>query len=107
MTIKQISVSEVAALLSLKDVVIVDIRDARSFSLGHLPDAAHVTNNNMRQFVLSLSETQAILVYGYSGEASSRITAQFFVDSGFRDVYCLEGGYAAWQAARASAEEAV
>jgi rhodanese-related sulfurtransferase len=49
----------------------------------------------LAQALAQLDPDALYLIYGYLGE-DSRTSAQRMVEAGFKNVYALEGGFAAW-----------
>ena len=96
---------QVAALMDRDGLLILDIRDERSFAVGHLSGARYLSNANMQETLLSTDKNRPILIYCYHGNAS-QACASMFADFGFREVYDLIGGYEGWRAAF-SGEEAL
>lgn len=76
--------------------VMVDIRDAQSYGVGHVPDAVHLTNETLSDFVQQTEFDQPVMVMCYHG-ISSRNAAQYLLSLGFEAVYSVDGGYEAWQ----------
>jgi thiosulfate/3-mercaptopyruvate sulfurtransferase len=93
---RRINIEEAEALLRRDDVLLVDVRDAKSFGKAHIKGAEHVSITNLSTVVEGTAKSRAILVYCYHGHAS-REYAQVFSDFGFAEVYSLDGGYEGWQ----------
>jgi rhodanese-related sulfurtransferase len=80
---------------------IVDVRSPSEFSRGHLPGAANLPLNNLRETVHMLDREKKVLVYcqvGYRGYLAYRILSQMGfdvvnLDGGFKSV--MEGGHEA------------
>lgn len=87
---------ELKATLADKQYVIVDIRDANSFALGHIPGAIHLTNDNIADFIREADLDAPTVVCCYHG-VSSQPAAEFLVSQDFSDVYSLDGGFVHWQ----------
>ncbi|NRB22357.1 thiosulfate sulfurtransferase GlpE [Shewanella sp.] len=85
---------------SHSDIQIVDIRDAASFTSGHIEGAINLNNENFASFVAEANMDQPLIVICYHG-ISSQGAAQYLVEQGFDDVYSLDGGYQAWHQAHA------
>lgn len=87
-----------AVLEKLADgaVTVVDIRDPQSFAAGHPPQARHVHNENVQDFIASADKDKPLIVFCYHGY-SSQSAAAFFRQQGFREVYSVRGGYSAWR----------
>ena len=96
-TYQDISISNALWILKNKSCIVVDIRDQQSYLQGHLPRAVRFSNKLFHQIRMQEQWQSPILVYCYQG-LSSKEVAQIFCDSGFINVYSLEGGYSAWQA---------
>ena len=76
-------------------VKVLDIRDERSFSEGHINFAQHLDNANFSEFLQSTDSAESIIVYCYHGIMSQGVAAHL-IENGFVDVYSLNGGYEAW-----------
>ena len=74
---------------------IIDIRDEMSFNNGHIPNALHIDNSNLAQFIDSADQELPLLIYCYHGN-SSQSAAQMLAQQGFSEVYSVDGGYDAW-----------
>ncbi|MGL9759988.1 MAG: thiosulfate sulfurtransferase GlpE [Symbiopectobacterium sp.] len=79
-----------------KHGLMVDIRDAQSYATRHVPQALHLTNETLSDFVRKAELDQPVMVMCYHG-ISSRNTAQYLLSLGFEVVYSVDGGYEAWQ----------
>ncbi|BDX04546.1 thiosulfate sulfurtransferase GlpE [Planctobacterium marinum] len=82
---------------------IYDIRDPGSFTTGHIPGAAHLTNDNIQQEITETPVNTPVVICCYHG-ISSQQAAQYFVAQGFTDVYSMDGGFEAWRNAGADTE---
>ena len=91
---KEISINEAKEILA-SDIYLLDIRDYESFSASHIDGAAHISNNNIDDFVATADKTKTTIIYCYKG-ISSRDAAQYLCDIGFSDVYSMQGGYEQW-----------
>lgn len=76
--------------------VMVDIRDAQSYAAGHVPQAVHLTNETLADFVREAELDHPVMVMCYHG-ISSRNAAQYLLSLGFDAVYSVDGGFEAWQ----------
>jgi len=79
-----------------EQAVVVDIRDAGSFSTGAIKGSQPLTNDNVQTFVEQTDKQLPVVVCCYHGN-SSQSAAQFLVEQGFSDVYSLQGGYELWK----------
>jgi rhodanese-related sulfurtransferase len=88
------------------NMVIVDVRDAASYAIGHLPNATDMPYVNDFQFkseitsVLSGKENSEIVVYcnGDGCELAS-MASSVLIENGFTKVYWIPDGYGGWVAA--------
>ena len=88
-----ISPTEAITLLGCEDnVSVFDVRDLASYRLGHLADAAHLTEDRLPAWFRRLAKDQPVLIYCYKGHAS-RTFAQMFADFRFTRVFSVDGGY--------------
>jgi thiosulfate sulfurtransferase len=96
MTFQTIDIDLGKQLIDEKDVLIVDIRDAISYGSCHIENAHHVDGSNVEDFVRNSDKSRPLLVYCYHGHTSQG-AAEYFVDSGFTEVYSLDGGFESWR----------
>ena len=91
---KRISIVEAQGLMS-DGATIVDVRDPQSYSMHHIDNAVHVSNENIQQFIDDTDKTKPLIIYCYRGN-SSQDAAQYLSDKGFLDVYSMDGGFEEW-----------
>jgi len=89
-------VSELHQVLADKTHVVVDIRDAASFQQGHIPNAIHLTNETLADFLREADPDAPVVVCCYHGHSSQQ-AAQYLVSQDFTQVYSLDGGFSQWQ----------
>ncbi len=95
MNFYRISVEEARQLLSDGEITVLDVRDEQSYAEGHLPNAIHVKEINMEDFLENQNKETPLLIYCYHGN-SSIPAAAYFADKGFSLTYSMDGGYEAW-----------
>ncbi len=93
---QRIDVAGAETLLSRRDPLVLDARDAGSFAKSRIDGAQPVSSANLGAVIGATAKTRPILIYCYHGNAS-REYAQTFSDFGFMEVYSLDGGYEAWR----------
>ena len=93
---KHINSQQLIELQSNSDVQIVDIRDPQSYSMGHIPSAFLLDNNNVAQYIAAADLSKPLVVCCYHGN-SSQGAAQYLAEQGFSDVYSLDGGFEIWK----------
>lgn len=97
---KGISPAQLTALINGENALVVDVSPLNDFEKGHVPGAKHVA---MSQFdpeskLLAKVKDLPVAIVCKSGVTSGQ-AAKRLVKAGFKRVYSLEGGTAAWQQA--------
>ena len=77
------------------ETTIIDVRDPESYSMGHIENAVHVSNENILQFIDGANKSRPLIIYCYRGN-SSQDAAKYLSDKGFLDVYSMDGGFEEW-----------
>ena len=95
MSFKCISIKEAKSLIEKDDLILIDIRDYKSFSKGHIEKAIHVEDLNIDNFLKDKDKNETILIYCYHGY-SSQSAAKFFSHHGFKNVFSMDEGYSGW-----------
>jgi len=90
-----IGVGEAQDLMSRGDALLLDVRDAASFSRGHIDGAQHVAMIGLTTVIQGTAKSRPIVICCYHGHAS-REYAQILSDFGFAKVYSVDGGYQSW-----------
>lgn len=85
---------------SLPDAPIIDVRTPGEFAQGHLLNALNYDWNggNFEQQISHLDKNKPVFVYCQSGRRSASAAAKMR-ESGFKEVYELDGGILAWRSA--------
>ena len=96
--IKQIDVHQVKQLEKKDSATIVDIRDPASFKAGHIPNAIHLSDETVEQFITDTDKNKPLVVYCYHG-ISSQGAAAYFSEKGFKEASSMRGGFEAWLSA--------
>lgn len=73
---------------------VFDVRDAAAYRQGHLPSAAHLTQDRLPAWFRRLAKDQPVVIYCYHGNASKTF-AQMFIDFRFTKVFSIDGGFEA------------
>lgn len=89
-----------AVKLINNDAVVIDLRSADAFALGHIVKARNIPLDELaaRQEQLAAAKNKPIVAVCQTGPASTK-AADTLRKSGFESVYGLKGGMAAWGAA--------
>ena len=76
--IKQIDVHQAKQLEENDSATIVDIRDPASFNAGHIPNAIHLSDGTVDQFLIDTDKNKPLVVYCYHGISSQGAGGVFF-----------------------------
>jgi len=85
-----------------EDVVVLDVRTAREFESGHIPDAVNVpladlpTRLKAVDADLAALKSEPIFIH-CNAEARAAKGARTLRDAGFTDVSVINGGFTAWR----------
>lgn len=74
---------------------LVDVRSPGEYALGHIPGAENVPVEEITRIADGWDKASAVIVCCASGSRSSNVAA-WLAGAGFRKVYNLRGGLAAW-----------
>ena len=95
---KAIEPAEAHDLMQKGPITIVDIRDPASFKAGHIPNAIHLSDSTVEQFIIDTDKNKPLVVYCYHG-ISSQGAAAYFSEKGFKEASSMRGGFEAWLSA--------
>ncbi len=93
--IKTLSPEEAQQLIIRGECDVVDVREAREWSRGHLPGARSVSFDRLRQSPKA-TLTRDNVIFVCSAGVRSQAAAKVAVESGFSNVYNLSGGTRSW-----------
>ena len=98
--IADVSVTEFQALVAQNDGIILDVRTPDEIAQGHIGGASmlNIYDEDFERKLNLMQKDKPIYVYCRSGGRSSR-AAQILGESGFSEIYNLEGGMGAWNRA--------
>ena len=91
---KRIS-TEKAQELMTDQATVIDVRDRQSYSMGHIENAVHVSDENIQQFIDETDKSKPLIIYCYRGN-SSQDAADYLSEEGFTNVYSMDGGFDEW-----------
>lgn len=100
MSYTDIEATKIDDLLNSDDLVVIDMRDQQSQSLGMLPGALPASDAVIAGLVKKRHQDPPVLVYCYEGNMS-RDLCTLIKGLGLSRVYNLAGGWTAWINARA------
>jgi rhodanese-related sulfurtransferase len=96
--VKDVGNAEATLLVNRSDAVFLDVREAKEYSGGHLPNAIHIPLSQLdaRAGELAKLTARPVVAYCESGRRS-RSAAAALGRAGFKDVYSLSGGIFGWK----------
>ena len=94
--IKEIDIHKVKEMMDNQSATIADIRDPASYQFSHIPNAVHLSDDTVEQFVSDTDKEKPLVVYCYHG-ISSQGAAAYFSEQGFKEVYSMTGGFEVWR----------
>lgn len=74
---------------------VIDVRSNSEYISGHLPNSLNVPLDQLAQASSTWAKTQPVIVYCATGARSAE-AASYLASQGFRKVYDLDKGIAAW-----------
>jgi rhodanese-related sulfurtransferase len=97
---RRASALQVTQMINRGKTAVIDVRTAEEFAGGHLRDAKNIPLADLAGRIgeLDKSRTKTVVLVCQAGARSDKAARQLTA-AGFDDVYGLDGGMAAWQAA--------
>ena len=104
--VKEVETLEATQLINHRDAMILDVREDKEFSTGHLPNAKHIPLGQLAARLKDVEKfkNKPIVVNCRSG-ARSATACGILRKNGFEEVYNLKGGINAWQQANMPVEK--
>jgi len=95
---KDVGTSEVTRLINRENAVLLDVREAKEYQGGRLPNAIHIPLSQLgsRAQELAKMASRPIVAYCATGRRS-RTAAAALTRAGFKQMYSLHGGLEAWK----------
>lgn len=93
---RNITVSELAKLMSETDAHVFDARSPDHYAQAHISGARLLSDEVLKSLIIARQKAQPIVIYCYHGVSSVGL-CQLVSGLGFSQVYNLEGGWEAWQ----------
>ncbi|VAW64119.1 hypothetical protein MNBD_GAMMA11-3099 [hydrothermal vent metagenome] len=99
-SIPQLNVNEAVRLMNNGDVIVLDVRESKEYSTGHIQDAVHIPISALgkRANELEKYKDKEILAYCRSGSRSNQ-ACRTLGKRGFAKVNNLTGGIMSWSSA--------
>jgi len=84
--------------MNRRNAVLLDVREPKEFEGGRLPSALHIPLSQLAGRVSELAKLVARPVVAYCDTGRrSRMAAGTLAKAGFKEIYNLQGGIAAWK----------
>ncbi len=95
---KEAGTLNVTQLINRQNAVLLDVREAKEFEGGRLPNAVHIPLSELgrRGGELAKLKARPVVVYCERGQRS-RAAAGALGKLGFTDIHHLTGGFRAWK----------
>ena len=102
----EIGTLEATRLMNQGPALVLDVRDGKEYAAGHLPRARHIPLAELEGRVEEIGKfkEKPVIVTCQSGIRSGR-AVKLLRSAGFKAVYELKGGLAAWQQASLPVEK--
>lgn len=89
-----------ATQLMNRDALVLDVRETKELADGKLPAAVHIPLSELDKRVGEIAKNTSRPVVAYCARGQrSRAAGSALAKAGFKDVYHLSGGLAAWRGA--------
>lgn len=104
---KEIGTLGATQLINGGNALILDLREAKDYDSGRLPNARHVPMSQLgaRAAELARDASRPVIAYCDTGQRSRGAGATLH-KAGFKEIYHLTGGIRAWKAAGLPVEKA-
>ena len=101
-----LSTLEATRLMNQGTTLVLDTRDEKDYAAGHLPRARHIPLKDLATRVAEIAKfKEKPVIVTDKGGARAGAAARFLRGAGFKNVYQLKGGLAAWQQASLPVEK--
>ena len=102
----ELNTLDATRLMNQGPTLVLDVRDAQEFAAGHLPRARHIPLADLSNRISEIEKykEKSVLVTCAKGPRSSS-AAKRLRRAGFKSVFHLKGGLAAWQQASLPVEK--
>ncbi len=92
---RQLGVNDAVKLANAKQGVFLDVRNAEQFKAGSVPQSRNVPASDITNKLGSLPKDKPIIVVCERGRSAVGVV-NTLKSNGYDEVYCLQGGLAAW-----------
>jgi len=96
--VKEVGTQNAIQLINRQNAVLLDVREAKEFAGGHLPNALHIPLSELGSRGTELAKLTARPVITYCDRGQrSRGAGGALTKLGFAEIYQLTGGFRAWK----------
>lgn len=97
---KEVSALETVQLINRRDALVIDVRDAAEYAVGHIANARNIPEPQFAERIKELErhKSRPIVLSCGAGNRSARVGA-LLQKQGYNEVFTLRGGIAAWRQA--------
>ena len=96
--VRDVNTIEATQLINRQNAVLLDVREPKEFEGGRLPAAIHIPLSQLAARANELAKLAARPVVAYCGTGrTSRMAGGALAKAGFKEIYSLQGGLAAWK----------
>lgn len=92
---KQVSVQDAVQLTNAREGLFLDVRSAEHFKAGNIPQSRNIPLADIAQKAGNLPKDKPIIVVCERGRNAVEVV-NTLKGKGYEEVYCLQGGLAAW-----------
>jgi rhodanese-related sulfurtransferase len=94
---REIGAVQATQLINRKDALILDLREAKEYEGGRVPNAMHIPLSQLSSRGQELGKFTARPLIAYAGRGTrSQSAAGTLAKLGFKEIYALRGGLRAW-----------
>lgn len=102
----EIGAHEAVQLINRREAVVLDVRDEAEYTTAHIPNARHIPDRELKTRLKELDKFKnRPIVVSCKGGLRATGTVSLLRKSGFKEVFALRGGVAAWQQASMPVEK--
>jgi rhodanese-related sulfurtransferase len=96
--VKEVGTQNAIQLINRQNAVLLDVREAKEFEGGHLPNAVHIPLSELSSRGTELAKLtgRPVIAYCERGQRS-RGAGGALAKLGFAEIYQLAGGFRAWK----------
>jgi phage shock protein E len=78
--------------------VVIDVRSVQEYAAGHIPGAVHIPHEQVAERIGEVDTANGVALYCMIGPRA-RLGEAALLEAGQAEVFHIEGGFSAWQAA--------